>query len=75
MKDNKVKKNKIFISYSHKDIKWLKEVKQHLKALSFIEDDFEVWDDTELRAGNIWREEIKEALDRSGINFYEFFSI
>ena len=67
MKDNKVKKNKIFISYSHKDIKWLKEVKQHLKALSFIEDDFEVWDDTELRAGNIWREEIKEALDRSGI--------
>jgi hypothetical protein len=60
-------KNKIFISYSHADKEWFEEVKIHLKALSFVEADFEVWDDSKIKPGERWREEITSALNRSGI--------
>lgn len=60
-------KNKIFISYSHADIEWFKAVKTHLKALSFVENDFEVWDDSKIKPSERWRDEIAAALNRSEI--------
>jgi len=54
-------RNQIFISYSHKDKKWLEELKIRLKPL---ERDGAIvrWDDSKLQAGQKWREEISKAL-------------
>jgi hypothetical protein len=50
----------VFISYSHKDAVWLEWLQKHLKPLQRV--GIEVWDDTRLKAGEQWREEIREAL-------------
>lgn len=63
----KVTKNKIFISYSHKDIDWLSKVQTHLKSLEYNNQDFDLWDDTKIIAGDEWKIEIENALQSSGI--------
>jgi len=56
----------IFISYCHKDQYWLDRLKIHLKPL---EKSFKVniWEDTQIRPGSKWREEIQQALDSAKI--------
>lgn len=54
----------IFISYSHKDQKWLSSLKEMLKPL-MREKKLSTWDDTRIVAGKLWREEIDSALSRS----------
>ena len=51
----------IFISYSHKDAKWLDKLKQFLLPLE-QEGLIKVWDDTEIRPGAQWLEEIRDAI-------------
>ncbi|SKC12373.1 Leucine rich repeat-containing protein [Soonwooa buanensis] len=61
-------KNRIFISYSHKDKVWLERVQVHLKAIkNHLKRDIDVWDDTKLRGGDKWQDEIKKALSESAI--------
>jgi nucleotide-binding universal stress UspA family protein len=55
----------VFISYSHADAQWLERLQKHLKPLQ--RDGVEVWDDTRLRAGERWREEIREALAKTKV--------
>jgi internalin A len=52
----------LFISYSHNDEVWMKELKKWLKPLE-QSDLIDVWDDTRIQPGQDWREEIQKALD------------
>ncbi|MCT8341238.1 TIR domain-containing protein [Flavobacteriaceae bacterium TK19130] len=65
--NNSINRSKIFISYSHKDSEWLKKIQTHLKVLLHNDKDFEVWDDTKIKAGDNWKLEIEKALQDSGI--------
>jgi len=54
-------RGQVFFSYSHKDKKWLELFQATLKP--FIRaNQLSVWDDTQIKAGDIWRDEIKQAL-------------
>ena len=59
-------RTKIFISYSHKDAKWLNRLQIHLKPLQ-RSDKITLWDDTLIKPGEQWREMIKRALEETKV--------
>lgn len=59
-------RTQLFVSYSHKDKKWLKELQITLKP-SIRSDNYELWDDTRIKPGDDWREEIRAALKRTRV--------
>lgn len=66
-KQKNINSNKtIFISYSHEDSKYLKRLNVHLKPLE-RQGLVELWDDTKIKVGDKWEEEILKALNRSAI--------
>ena len=56
----------VFISYSHKDKKWLERLQVHLKPLERARL-VDRWDDTRIKAGDEWRKEIRQALDAARV--------
>ncbi len=52
---------RMFISYSHKDERYLKDLESHLASLK-ITNHLTVWADTEIRAGDRWDASIVEEL-------------
>lgn len=56
--------SKVFVSYSHRDVEWLKRVQVHLEPL-VRDGHLELWDDTHIEAGERWREEIAGALEQA----------
>ena len=52
-------KDKVFISYSHEDSKYLNQIKRHFTP---FENKINFWDDSKILPGLIWREEIDKAL-------------
>lgn len=62
----KAKKNRVFISYSQKDRKWLKLVK-HALAPYIRKNQLDIWDDSRIKAGDKWRDEINTALQHATV--------
>jgi TIR domain len=54
-------RSQVFISYSHADAEWLTRLQIMLRPLTRSQT-ITVWDDTQIRAGSQWREEIRKAL-------------
>jgi hypothetical protein len=53
-------RTRVFISYSRMDEHWLEKLRPHLRPLE--REGALIWDDTRLRPGAPWREEIRQAL-------------
>ena len=56
------KRRTVFVSYSHKDAKWLERIRVHLRPLE-RQGIVGLWDDTRIRPGTNWRDEIAQALE------------
>ena len=54
-------RNQIFVSYSHKDKKWLTKLTDMLKPLA-QRNVISTWDDRQIKAGELWRKKIEHAL-------------
>jgi WD40 repeat protein len=54
-------RSKVFISYSHKDTRWLNELRDFLKPLE-KQNIVTFWDDNSIKPGEKWREEITDSL-------------
>ena len=52
---------KLFVSYCHQDKQWLERLQVHFKALE-RDGTIDVWDDTDIKMGDDWDEEIEEGL-------------
>jgi TIR domain len=59
-------RNKVFVSYSHNDSDWLRRLQIHLRILD-IHGQIELWDDTKIKAGTLWREEVSAALNSASV--------
>jgi TIR domain len=63
--DAETKRN-VFISYSHKDAAWLGKLKMFLQPLE-KQGLLRIWDDTNIRPGSEWLEEIKLSLESARV--------
>ena len=57
---------RVFLSYSHKDVKW-RDLFKTMVAPLIRQNMIDVWDDTKIPPGADWKEEIENALDSARI--------
>ncbi|MCP5102626.1 MAG: TIR domain-containing protein, partial [bacterium] len=56
----------VFISYSHKDEKWMDRVMAHMEVLD-AHRDFTLWNDRKITDGKDWFREIENALNSAQV--------
>ncbi len=56
----------IFVSYSHKDKRWLERLQTHLRPLE-RDRSIDVWSDLMIKPGDGWEDEIRSAIGRAGV--------
>jgi len=61
------KRTKVFISYSHQDTDWLNRLRVHLKPLARGDHALDIWDDTQIKPGERWLDEIKRAIQSAKV--------
>ncbi len=61
-----IERRELFISYSHHDLRWLEHLRVHLKPLERLYD-LQRWDDSRIKPGDKWLEEIEQALARARV--------
>lgn len=61
MSSSNLTRTKVFISYSHRDAKWLARIETHLKPLK-RKYEIDIWSDTKIKPGSNWKEEIAKAI-------------
>jgi hypothetical protein len=59
-------RSKVFISYSRSDRRWVDRLRVHLAPLE-RSGQIDTWDDSRLKPGSRWREEIRDALNSTKI--------
>jgi serine/threonine protein kinase len=59
-------REKIFVSYSHKDVAWL-DMLQNKLGTGIYADAFEMWSDKRIESGKAWRREIEAGIASSRI--------
>jgi hypothetical protein len=69
--EEKAKRDRIFISYSHnqQDKRWLAKLRLIIKPLE-RQKGYYIWDDTAIEAGQRWKEEIERALDATKVAIF-----
>lgn len=63
---SRLARRQLFISYSHRDSKWLDVIKAPLEPYVELRG-IQVWDDTHIPAGEDWRQAIADALARTRV--------
>jgi TIR domain/Domain of unknown function (DUF4062) len=58
-------RDQIFISYSHRDERWAKELITHFKPVAAH--NINIWSDLKIRPGAAWRTEIQQAIKRARV--------
>lgn len=51
---------RVYFSYSHADVKWLKMIQKHLAPM--VRDGLIAWNDEQIKPGALWNDEIGKAL-------------
>jgi internalin A len=59
-------RDRVFISYSHKDDAALAQLQTHLKPL-IRKSSLQIWDDTQIEAGDEWRQKIDSAISSAKV--------
>lgn len=59
-----IAREKVFVSYSHSDSEYLKDIKRHFKP--FL-DKIDFWDDSNIQPGQKWKDEIKNAISKAKV--------